>query len=274
MEEQVEYEIKPVSKFSFGFKELWQHRELLYFFIWRDLKVKYKQTVLGVAWVIFQPLILTLVFTFALGSRFESSLPGINYPLFVLSGFITWNIFSGALTNAGNSMVTNANIIKKIYFPRMIIPVSAVAGAFFDFAIAILIYIGAFLYFGASLDPAQLIFIPLTLLLIFTAAFGTGSMIAALNVKYRDFRYILPFMVQAMMFVSPVFYPLCGTCGWASYLFAVNPMYAPIELFRTHVEGYEIHSELVMISIGVNFALLILGVYIFRKTEYYFADLA
>lgn len=272
--EEMEFEIRPKSAFSFGWKELIEYRELLYFFIWRDIKIKYKQTFLGIGWVVFQPLLLTLVFTFILGSRFGNELGSLNYPVFVLSGFMCWNIFSGALSNAGNSMVSNANIIKKIYFPRIIIPLSAVAGSFFDFAVASIIYFVVLIYYATPVDAIALLNIPLALFLVFIAALGTGSLIAALNVKYRDFRYVLPFMIQSMMFVSPVFYPLCRDCGIASCLLALNPMYAALELFRTHLDGYTLQPVLIGISIAMNLVLLLIGLLVFRKTENYFADLA
>lgn len=270
----VQFEIKPRSKFSFGFRELWEARELLYFFIWRDIKVKYKQTFLGVAWVIFQPLLLMLVFMFVLGERFRQELGALDYGIFILSGFILWNVFSSALNNAGNSMVSNANIIKKIYFPRLIIPISAVASAFIDFFIALGIYLIALLYFETSVHFSGIIWIIPAFMLTFLAALGSGSMISALNVKYRDFRYILPFMIQAMMFLSPVFYPICSNCGWASAIFAINPMYAPIELFRMHLDGYTPDMYLILLSTGINILLLISGLFTFRKMEHYFADLA
>lgn len=271
---QHEYEIRPKKKFSFGIGELLEFRELLYFFIWRDVKVKYKQTFFGIAWVVFQPLLLMLVFTFVLGARFQQDLGSVPYGVFVLSGLLLWNVFSSALSNAGNSMVTNANIIKKIYFPRLIIPISSVAVAFIDFTVAIFIYIIALFWMQAAIEPSGIFWIIPSLLLTFSAAMGMGSFIAAWNVKYRDFRYILPFFIQALMFLSPVFYPLCHDCSWVSKLFALNPMYAPIELFRMHLSGTTMEWSLITISICTNICLLFAGLFTFRKMENYFADLA
>jgi lipopolysaccharide transport system permease protein len=271
---QHEYEIRPKKKFSFGIGELLEFRELLYFFIWRDVKVKYKQTFFGIAWVVFQPLLLMLVFTFVLGARFQQDLGSVPYGVFVLSGLLLWNVFSSALSNAGNSMVTNANIIKKIYFPRLIIPISSVAVAFIDFTVAIFIYIIALFWMQAAIEPSGILWVIPSLLLTFSAAMGMGSFIAAWNVKYRDFRYILPFFIQALMFLSPVFYPLCHGCSWVSKLFALNPMYAPIELFRMHLSGTTMEWSLITISICTNICWLFAGLFTFRKMENYFADLA
>jgi lipopolysaccharide transport system permease protein len=272
--DQHEYEIRPKKKFSFGIGELLEFRELLYFFIWRDVKVKYKQTFFGIAWVVFQPLLLMLVFTFVLGARFQQDLGSVPYGVFVLSGLLLWNVFSSALSNAGNSMVTNANIIKKIYFPRLIIPISSVAVAFIDFTVAIFIYIIALFWMQAAIEPSGILWVIPSLLLTFSAAMGMGSFIAAWNVKYRDFRYILPFFIQALMFLSPVFYPLCHDCSWVSKLFALNPMYAPIELFRMHLSGTTMEWSLITISICTNICWLFAGLFTFRKMENYFADLA
>ncbi|MFN6038881.1 MAG: ABC transporter permease, partial [Bacteroidota bacterium] len=151
MAEEIETVIKYESSFSFGIKELWQSRELLFFFIWRDIKVKYKQTFFGVAWVLFQPLLMMFVFIFVLGERFKQELGDMDYGTFMLSGFLLWSVFSSALNGAANSMMSNSNIIKKIYFPRLIIPISAVASAFFDFFIALVIYFAALSYFRTPL---------------------------------------------------------------------------------------------------------------------------
>ncbi|HCA82626.1 MAG TPA: phosphate ABC transporter permease [Flavobacteriales bacterium] len=274
IKEPIEYEIKSRSGFSLGLRELWDYRELLYFFIWRDIKVRYKQTFLGITWVVLQPLLLMLVFWIVLGDRFGKDLGSIDYRIFMLSGFLLWNIFSSGLNNAGNSMVSNANIIKKIYFPRLIIPVSAIGNAFFDFTIGLFVYITVLIILQTPINLTGVALTVPALILTFTASLGTGSLIAALNVKYRDFRYALPFMIQALMFIAPVFYPLQISTENASILFAFHPMYAPIELFRQHFQDYPIDQTAVMISAGVNLTFLVGGIYIFRKTEHYFADLA
>ena len=270
----MEYEIKPSEKLRLGFNELVKYRELLYFFVWRDLKVKYKQTFLGVLWVVLQPLVLMAVFTIFLGDKLKSDLGKVDYPIFILSGFLCWNIFSSAINNAGNSMVANAGIIKKIYFPRLIIPVSSVLGSFVDFFIGLFFYVGALLFFKPELEALKLLFVPVSLILVFFAALGLGTLISALSVKYRDFRYLLPFFVQALLFVSPVLWTQNKHSETIQIIFSFNPMYAPLELFRAHLSGYEINLTLILISLSSNLMLFFCGIFIFRKTERYFADLA
>src|SRR4051812_5600517 len=229
----MEYEIKPKEKLSLGLGEIWQYRELFYFFTWRDIKVKYKQTVLGFLWAVLQPLIMTLLLSFSLGSVISSySKLTIPYPLFAMSGLIIWNIFSSGLTNAGNSMVTNANIIKKIYFPRLIIPISGVLVSLFDFFMAFVVFIGMLVYYQLYDHTISLnlsLFIPILLLSILItsiATFGMGSLLAALNIKYRDFRYIIPFMIQALLFITPVIYPISIVSNsMLRCILALNPIY-------------------------------------------------
>lgn len=272
----IEFEIKPQSKFSLGLKELWDYRELFYFFTWRDVKVKYKQTLLGVLWAIFQPVIMTLLFTLGFGNMIATQTQlSIPYPVFALSGFLLWNVFSSGLSNAGNSMVSNANIIKKIYFPRLIIPVSSILVSLIDFVMAFVVFIPVMLFYKVSMVWHAIYFIPLSLILTVLAAFGLGVFLSALNVKYRDFRYILPFFIQALLFATPIIYPITITgSGGFNGLLRLNPMYAPIEIFRSNFSGFDLTFEDIMPSIVTSLSLLIFGVYYFRKTESYFADLA
>src|ERR1700741_4345092 len=191
-----EFEIKPESKLSINFKELWQYKELFFFFTWRDIKVKYKQTFFGFAWAVIQPVVMMLIFTVFFGNFLEVPHDDIPYPVFVFSGLMVWNIFSSGFTNAGNSMVSNANIIKKIYFPRLIIPVSSVLVALFDFLMTVLVYVALLIWYHVPVDLSRmLIFFPLSLLITVFTTLGVGTLLAALNVKYRDFRYIIPFLV-------------------------------------------------------------------------------
>ena len=272
----MEFEIKPQRQFSLGLKELWEYRELFYFFTWRDVKVKYKQTVLGFLWAVFQPLIMTVLFVVSFGSLIHQNLSLVlPYPVFVLSGFLLWNIFSGGLSNAGNSMVSNSGIIKKIYFPRLIVPGSAILVSLVDFVMAFLVFIPVMLYYGCSFHVSALWLVPLSVLLSVLAAFGLGTLLAALNVKYRDFRYILPFFIQAMLFATPVIYPVrISGNAWFQWLLRLNPMNAPIELFRSSVSGAPLNTTDVLMSLSVSLTLFIVGVIYFRKTERYFADLA
>ena len=268
--------ITPPSKFSLGFAELWQYRELFYFFTWRDIKVKYKQTFLGFAWAVFQPFIMMVIFSLFFGRALNVPSDGIPYPLFAFSGLMLWNVFSTGLSGAGNSMVSNANIIKKIYFPRLIIPMSAILVAVFDFFMAFLVYIGLVFYYGYSLNAELLYLLPLSLLLTILATFGPGALIAAMNVKYRDFRYLLPFIIQVGLFVTPVIYPvsMVGDKPWLTKLLALNPMYAPISLIRHGLVERPLDWSLIGVSVLSGLVLLVIGVYYFRKTEGYFADLA
>jgi lipopolysaccharide transport system permease protein len=272
----MEFEIKPQNKFSLGLKELWEYRELFYFFTLRDIKVKYKQTVLGFLWAVLQPLILALLFSFFLGKAISNyTSMQMPYEIFALSGLVIWNVFASGLNNAGNSMVSNANIIKKIYFPRLIIPLSSVLVGLFDFIMAFSVFIIYCLFKNISFSPAAFIYFPLAVLLTCIATFGAGSLLAALNVKYRDFRYIIPFMIQLLLFLTPVIYPVSITKSiFLRWLLALNPMSAPLEFFRASFTGIEINTTLAGISIISSLLILITGLYYFRKTEAYFADLA
>jgi lipopolysaccharide transport system permease protein len=272
----MEYEIKPQSKFSLGLRELWLYKELFYMFTWRDVKVKYKQTFLGFTWAIFQPVVMTILFTLSFGKVISAgSNMTVPYPIFALSGFIIWNIFSSGLSAAGNSMVNNANIIKKIYFPRLIIPVSSVLVSLIDFLMAFLIFIPVLYYYECAFSVEAIIYIPLSLLLTCLSTFGLGTFLSAVNVKYRDFRYILPFFIQALLFATPVIYPIkISQNEYFIFLMKLNPMSAPIELFRHSFISEPLDITSVMISVGVSLFLFVAGIFYFRKTEAYFADLA
>jgi lipopolysaccharide transport system permease protein len=271
----MEYEIKPKNKLSLGLDELWQFRELFYMFTWRDIKVKYKQTALGVLWAVLQPAAMTALFTLSfghlIGQSYQLNMP---YPVFALSGFIIWNIFSSGLSSSANSMITNSNIIKKIYFPRLIIPVSSVLVSIIDFFMAFVIFIPVLYYYDCSFHLRALIFVPLSILLACMSTFGLGLFLAAANIKYRDFRYILPFFIQALLFATPVIYPINLTNNKVfEFLMLLNPMSAPIELFRSSFTNSQMDFTLLTVSISTSFCLLLIGIYYFRKTESYFADL-
>lgn len=272
----MEYEIKPKSNLDLGLKELWDHRELFYFFTWRDVKVKYKQTVLGFLWAILQPLIMALLFTLCLGDLISTRTPLLlPYPVFALSGFLLWSVFSSGLSNAGTSMITNANIIKKIYFPRLIIPISAILVSLFDFVISFTVFIAALIYYRIPFHSSALLFIPVSILLTCISTFGLGCLLAALNVKYRDFRYVIPFFIQALLFATPVIYPVKISGNSIVHdLLILNPMTAPIELFRASLTGVTPSLKLIGYSGSVSLVLFLSGLLYFRKTESYFADLA
>jgi lipopolysaccharide transport system permease protein len=225
--------IKPQQAFSFNAKELWSHRELIFFLTWRDIKVKYKQTVLGIIWVILQPLAMMLIFM-ALFSRsgFASSVPGISYPVFILSGLILWNLFYASVSHGAESMLQNSGIIKKIYFPRLAIPISAVLGAVLDFLISFLIFLIFCIAYQQSIDLSALVYFPSAIILCIFFAFGLGTFVGALNMMYRDFRYLLPFFLQLLFFSTQIVYTLrIVEKDWIRYLLALNPMNAVIEIF-------------------------------------------
>lgn len=276
MNESPEYIIRPPSKFSLNLRELWAYRELFYFFTWRDIKVKYKQTVLGILWAILQPVMMMVVLTLVFGQALGVESDGMPYPVFVYSGLLLWNVFSSGLTGAANSMVDNADMIKKIYFPRLIIPMSAILVAAFDFLIALLVYVGLLIYFQQSVDVGKiLVFLPLSLLLTIITTFGLGCLLAAFNVKYRDFRYIVPFFIQFLLFVNPVMYSTSiFKSDLAQYLIALNPMAGAINMSRFAFINAPVRWDLIAISTASAFVLLIIGVYTFRKMEAYFADIA
>lgn len=272
----MEFEIKPENKLSLGLKELWEYRELFYFFTLRDIKVKYKQAVLGFLWAVLQPLIMALLLSFFLGRAISNYTQlDLPYDIFAFSGLVIWGVFASGLNNAGNSMVSNANIIKKIYFPRLIIPLSSILVGLFDFLMAFSVFIVYCLVKHVYFSASAFIYFPLALILACIATFGAGCLLASLNVKYRDFRYIIPFLIQLLLFVTPVIYPpVIVSNVFFKGLMALNPMTAPLDFFRASFAGGSLHYTADIISILSSFTLLLIGVLYFRKTEAYFADLA
>jgi lipopolysaccharide transport system permease protein len=267
--------IQPPSGFSLGLKELWQYRELFYFFTWRDIKVKYKQTYLGVLWALLQPLGMMLIFTFLFSRTWKIDTGPVHYSIFVLAGLITWNLFSAAVSHAGESMIRNNHIITKIYFPRLIIPCSSILVAFFDFGMGFLIFIVFCIIYQQPVHWSAILYFPAGILLVLLAAFGTGTFLAALNVKYRDFRYTIPFLLQFLFFASQVIYPLQWVRhSWLKYILAINPVNAAIELFRHPLADVPVDMTIVSVGTGSAILLCLTGLFYFRKTEAYFADLA
>lgn len=275
MKEPIEYVIESGGSRLFQWKELWRYRELFYFFTWRDVKIKYKQTVLGFLWAVLQPLFMMLIFTFFFGRALNIPSQNLPYPVYVFSGLLIWNMFSTGLTNASNSMVSNASIIKKIYFPRLIIPVSSVLVAFFDFMMAFILFLALLLFYKQPLGWQAAFLWPAGLVITIIAALGMGSWLAALNVKYRDFRYVIPFLVQVLFFLTPVIYPVSMLkYPLLQYVLACSPMYAAIELFRVPLTGIYPDTMLLSISLASGLTLLIIGFLYFKKTEDFFADFA
>lgn len=267
--------IQPVTRFSTGFRELWQYRELFYFFTWRDIKVKYKQAWLGVGWALLQPLGMMLIFTFLFSRTWPIETGTVKYPVFVLAGLVCWNLFNQSVSQSAESMLRNAGIISKIYFPRLIIPGSVVLAALFDFCMGFIIFLAFCIFFNQALPLSAIFYFPAAILLLTLAAFGTGTLLATLTIKYRDFRYTIPFVLQALFFASQVIYPLESIQdSRIRYLLALNPVNAVIELCRAPL--YHTSPDLTVVGIGAGTTLLLLfaGIYYFKKTEAWFADLA
>lgn len=266
--------IKPKKNLSFDdFIEIWSYRELLYFFTWRDLKIRYKQTIIGVAWAIFQPLMTMIIFSVFFGKLAGMPSDDIPYPIFVYVGLLLWQFFSGSVTDISNSLINNKDIITKVYFPRILLPISATITKFIDFLIASIILIFLMIYYGYLPNLSGILILPLLLVITFVAALGLGLFLSALNVKYRDVRYILPFFIQLMLFVTPVIYPASITGIWSWFL-AMNPMTGVIKAARAALLGnFPINWPLLGISSLACLFLLLFGFYYFRKTEEYFADI-
>ena len=257
-------------------KDLWRYRELFYILSWRDIKVRYKQTTLGILWAIIRPLLTMLVFTFVFGKvakmETQSTVP---YAIIVFAGLLPWQFFSNALTESSNSLIGNTNLITKVYFPRLIIPVSSVITSFIDFLISFAILIVLFFVYG-YMPPWQLLLIPFFWILLFLASFGPGLWLTAMNVKYRDFRYIIPFIVQFGLFISPVGYSSEQIPEKWIWLFSLNPMVGVIDAFRWCIVADAPNPMLhypFYISLGVTLFFVWLSIYQFRKMEKNFADL-
>jgi len=266
--------IRPKRLFHLAdLKELWNYRELLYFFSWRDLKVRYKQTAIGVLWSVLQPLITMVVFSFFFGTLVQVPSDGVPYPIFVYTGLLFWQFFSDSLNETSNCLLANKAIVTKIYFPRLILPISSVLTKLVDFAIAAVIMIGLMFYYGYVPSWGGLLMLPLLLVLTFMAAVGLGLVLASINVKYRDVRYALPFFIQILLFVTPVIYPASLAGGYSKFL-ALNPMMGVIQSARAALLGTTpINWTLILTSAIGGLILLGIGLVYFKKTERYFADI-
>jgi lipopolysaccharide transport system permease protein len=262
------------SSFALDLREIWAHRELLYFLMWRDVKVRYKQTALGVAWVGLQPLIMMLIFTLFFGNFANiRSDDGTPYPLFAYAGLLPWTFFSSAVNLSGNSLVNSANLVTKVYFPRLVLPFAAVGAVLLDLAISscVLAALMAYWRVGISLN---LLMLPALVLLLVALALGAGTLMAALNVKYRDIRIALPFALQIWLFASPIIYPTGMVPERWRWLLALNPMTGLIEGFRAALygrKGFDWPS--LAVSLVVAVALLALAVFTFKRMEKGFADI-
>jgi lipopolysaccharide transport system permease protein len=253
-------------------KEIWKYRELLYFLTKRDIKVRYKQTVLGGLWAIIQPLFTMIVFTLFFGKLAKVPSDGVPYPIFVYAGLLPWTYFANALAASGNSLVGSQNLISKVYFPRLIIPTSASLTGLLDLLIAMLI-LGVLMIYYQFLPGISMLLFPFLVGLTFLCAVGVGLWLSALNVEYRDIRYAIPFLIQLWMFVSPVIYPVSLVSEKYQWLLALNPMGGIIKAFRASLLGHmPIDWFLLSISTAMVVVLFCSGIYYFRRMEKTFAD--
>lgn len=257
---------------SLGLRELWDYRELLYFFTWRDIKVRYKQTALGAAWAVIQPVFMMLVFSLFFGRLGGIPSDGIPYPIFTYCALLPWQLFAHALAESSNSLVANERLITKVYFPRLCVPISAVLGGLVDFAIAFVILLGMMAYYGIAPTRA-IVMLPGFILLAIATALGVGLWLSALNVRYRDVRYTLNFLIQFWLFATPVAYPSSIIPERWRPLYGLNPMAGVVEGFRWALLGKgDGPGAMLAVSVVVVILILIGGLYYFRRMEAEFAD--
>lgn len=252
-------------------RDLWSYRELLYFLMWRDVKVRYKQTALGITWVVMQPLLTTLIFTVFLGMLVRVPSDGLPYPLMAYAGLLPWTFFSCSVSTSSNSLVSNANLITKVYFPRMIIPAAAVGARLVDLGIAFVILAGMMLYYRVSLT-LNFFMLPVLVVLVTLLALGFGMLTSALNVKYRDVGMILPVLIQLWMYVSPILYPLNLIPERWRGLYSINPLVGIVDGFRSILLGRPFNWTALGFSTIITIILLIYSAYMFRRVEKGFAD--
>jgi lipopolysaccharide transport system permease protein len=268
--------IKPKKRMAIDWKELKAYRELFFYFAWRDVKVRYKQTAIGASWAIFQPFITMVVFTlfFNRVAGIQTGSEAVPYAIFSFIGLLFWNYFSNALTRSANSLVDNQSVVTKVYFPRLIPPVSSTIVSLIDFCFALLVYIGLMVYYGIAPTALGLIlFIP-AIILTFIAATGPGLFLAALNVKYRDVKQVLPFLIQLGLFLTPVIYPVTAVPAQYQWLLYLNPMTAVINAMRSSMLGLgDINWALSGISVISAIVLFVIGLYFFKAKEREFADI-
>jgi lipopolysaccharide transport system permease protein len=267
--------IKPKPRWQLlDFSEIWKYRELFFVFAWRDIKVRYKQTLLGAAWAVFQPLTSMFIFTIFFGNFAKIPSGELPYSLFVLIGLVFWNYFSGVLSRASGSLIENEGIVKKVYFPREILPLSTVGANLVDFGISFVLLLLVSIYFRFTPNIWILFIIPLGLFIGTLGAGGLGLLFSAFNIKYRDVRYILPFFIQTMIFVTPVIYPSTIMRPSFRYLVAINPVAGVIEASRTVFSGGTNFNWMTLGISGVaSILMFLIGLYYFKSTERFFADL-
>jgi len=255
-----------------NFRDLWAARELLYFLMWRDIKVRYKQTLLGAAWAVIQPLITMIIFTYFFGKLARVPTEDLPYPIFFYTGLLLWTFFSNAVSSGANSLIGNSNLITKVYFPRLIIPAAAVGSGLLDFAIASVLLIGLLVYYHFQVTIGYLMLLPL-IVLTTLLALGIGIWVSALNVRYRDVRYALPFLIQIWVFVSPIIYPVSLVPEEMRWVMTLNPVTGIVEAFRASLFGREFPWGSLAYSCGFTVVMLAYASYAFKRMERSFAEL-
>jgi len=257
---------------SLKLKELWEYRELLYFMAWRDIKVRYKQTVLGAAWAIIQPFFTMVIFSIFFGRLAKVPSDGLPYPIFAYTALVPWTFFANGLNQASNSLVGSANLIKKVYFPRLVVPISSVISGVVDFVLAFAVLLGMMLFYGFA-PTVNILWLPLFILLIFVTALGVGFWLSALNVQFRDVRYTVPFLTQFWLFATPIAYPSSLLSEPWRTLYGINPMVGVVEGFRWALLGTDTApGAIILVSSLVALALLVGGAFYFKRLERSFAD--
>jgi lipopolysaccharide transport system permease protein len=265
--------IVPTKGFvAIDFRELWHYRDLLYFLTWREISIRYKQTALGFAWAILQPLLTMVVFTVFLGRLAKVPSDGVPYPVFSYLGLLPWTYFANAVTRSGSSLVSNANLLSKVYFPRLLIPLSGTLSALVDLVVAFAILLVLMLLYSVPITVSLLLVIPLTIMTSI-AAIGVGMWFSALNVQYRDVQHAVPFLIQLWMFATPVVYPSSVVPHRWRLLFAINPMAGIIEAYRAAALGRQVDWPTLGVSLLVVVAILAIGAWQFRRMERRFADI-
>jgi lipopolysaccharide transport system permease protein len=253
-------------------REVWRYRELVFILAWRDVQVRYKQTVLGVAWALLQPFVAMVIFTVFFGHLIGVSSDGVPYPLFAYAGLLPWTYFANAATNSSESLVANANLISKVYFPRLVIPLAGVGSGLVDLAIGFGLFILLLVAFGVSPTP-RLVLLPLLVVVVILAALSVGIWLSALNVQYRDVRYAIPFLIQVWMFATPVVYPASIVPAEFRPLYGLNPIAGVVEGFRWALLGStDLDVRLLGVSLGIILVMLVSGLFYFRRMERNFAD--
>lgn len=258
---------------SLNLGEMWKYRELTYFLIWRDIKVRYKQTVLGASWAILQPFLSMVVFSIFFGGFLNVPSEGVPYPIFSYAALLPWGVFSKALNDAGRSLVANRSMITKIYFPRMVIPLSSVLSGLVDFSIAFVVLMGMMWYFRIA-PTSNIWTLPFFLVLALMTALGVGLWLSALNVLYRDIGYIIPFLTQFWFYITPIVYPASEVPEQLRYIYALNPMVGVVEGFRWALLNTSTPpGPMVAVSTVISVVILISGMFYFRRMERTFADM-